>query len=204
MTRPAAAPPRLLALLCCTGLATVAGAAERPSISVSQPLTAAQRRDPGISEAEMKVIERRAADEGLCALGLRFSGDPLVPAERFKTLKDRLGDAFEVIEIDSSPGNPCRGSPSISRRPGPPWSTSRSNPSPPGSPARNGNRSPTAPTPRRSSPFPVSSSMATSTSPASPSAPDPTSPTSPGFPPRKSADSTQPEPSHVEIGRAHV
>ena len=73
--------------------------------SVPLPLTGAQRRDPGISEAEMKVIERRAANEGLCALGLRFSGDPLVPAERFKALKDRLGDAFEVIEIDSSPGN---------------------------------------------------------------------------------------------------
>ncbi len=26
------------------------------------------------------------------------------PAERFKTLKDRLGDAFEVIEIDSFAG----------------------------------------------------------------------------------------------------
>ena len=27
----------------------------------------------------MKVIEKRAADEGLCALGLRFSGDPMAP-----------------------------------------------------------------------------------------------------------------------------
>lgn len=73
--------------------------------SVPLPLTAAHKRDPGLSEREMKVIEKRAADEGLCALGLRFSGDPLAPGERFTTLKDRLGDAFEVIEIDSSPGN---------------------------------------------------------------------------------------------------
>jgi dienelactone hydrolase len=73
--------------------------------SVPLGLTAAQKRDPGLSEREMKVIEKRAADEGLCALGLRFSGDPLAPGERFTTLKDRLGDAFEVIEIDSSPGN---------------------------------------------------------------------------------------------------
>ena len=77
---------------------------------LSQPsspfgLTAKQKRDPGLSEGEMKIIEKRAADEGLCALGLRFSGDPLAPKERFKTLKDRLGDAFEVIELDSSPGN---------------------------------------------------------------------------------------------------
>jgi hypothetical protein len=54
----------------------------------------------------MAVIEKRAADEGLCALGLRFSGDPMAPAERFATLKKRLGDNFEVIEIDSGRGNP--------------------------------------------------------------------------------------------------
>ena len=74
--------------------------------SLPPPLTPAQRRDPGLSEAELTIIEKRAADEGLCALGLRFTGDPMVPAERFKSLKDRLGDAFEMIEIDSRPGNP--------------------------------------------------------------------------------------------------
>ena len=73
--------------------------------SVPLPLTAAQRRDPGVSEDELKIVERRAADEGLCAMGLRFSRDPMAPAERFQTLKDRLGDAFEVIELDSGPGN---------------------------------------------------------------------------------------------------
>ena len=73
--------------------------------SVPLALTAKQKRDPGLSEREMKVIEKRAAEDGLCALGLRFSGDPMAPGERFTTLKDRLGDAFEVIEIDSSPGN---------------------------------------------------------------------------------------------------
>jgi hypothetical protein len=69
------------------------------------PLTPRQRSDPGLSEAELKVVERRVADEGLCALGLRFSEDALVPAQRFATLKARLGDAFEVIEIDSGKGN---------------------------------------------------------------------------------------------------
>ena len=28
------------------------------------------------------------------------------PAERFATLREQLGDAFEVIELDTSPGNP--------------------------------------------------------------------------------------------------
>lgn len=75
----------------------------QPSVPVA--LTSRHKRDPGVSERELAVIERRAAEEGLCALGLRFSADPMAPAERFKTLKDRLGDAFEVIEIDSGPGN---------------------------------------------------------------------------------------------------
>jgi dienelactone hydrolase len=73
--------------------------------SVPLPLTVKHRRDPGLSEGELEVIEQRAANDGLCALGLRFSEDPLSPGERFKTLKDRLGDAFEVIEIDSKKGN---------------------------------------------------------------------------------------------------
>jgi dienelactone hydrolase len=75
--------------------------------SLPMPLTPRQRADSGVTDTELKIIEKRAADEGLCALGLRFSGDPLVPAERFRTLKDRLGDAFEVIELDSAKGNPA-------------------------------------------------------------------------------------------------
>jgi hypothetical protein len=38
-------------------------------------------------------------------MGLRFSEDNIVPRARFAVLKERLGDAFEVIEIDSGPGN---------------------------------------------------------------------------------------------------
>jgi len=73
--------------------------------SLPLPLTPRQRRDPGVSELELNAFKDRAANEGLCAMGLRFSEDKMVPGERFATLKERLGDAFEVIEIDSSPGN---------------------------------------------------------------------------------------------------
>jgi dienelactone hydrolase len=73
--------------------------------SVPLPLGRARRRDPGLSESELTIVANRAANEGLCAMGLRFSEDPVVPAERFAALKERLGDAFEVIEIDSRPGN---------------------------------------------------------------------------------------------------
>jgi dienelactone hydrolase len=97
---------------CFTGGFALAAAVDDSVLApvLSQPsapiaLTAKQKRDPGMSEGELKVIEQRVANDGLCALALRFSRDPLSPAERFKTLKDRLGDAFEVIEIDSSKGN---------------------------------------------------------------------------------------------------
>jgi dienelactone hydrolase len=77
---------------------------------LSQPsapigITAKQKRDPGMSEGELQIIEQRTKNDGLCALGLRFSGDRMSPGERFTTLKDRLGDAFEVIEISSAKGN---------------------------------------------------------------------------------------------------
>ena len=81
----------------------IAPVLSQPSLPIG--LTAKHRRDPGLSEAELQVVERRAAEEGLCALGLRFSEDPLSPAARFQTLKNRLGDAFEVIEISSKKGN---------------------------------------------------------------------------------------------------
>ena len=73
--------------------------------SVPFPVTPAQRRDPGLSETELNVVVDRTRNDGLCAIGLRFTADPAVPKERFATLKERLGDAFEVIEIDSSKGN---------------------------------------------------------------------------------------------------
>ena len=73
--------------------------------SVPFPLGRARLRDPGLSEAELTTVADRCANEGLCAMGLRFSEDKASPAERFTALKERLGDAFEVIEIDSRPGN---------------------------------------------------------------------------------------------------
>jgi dienelactone hydrolase len=69
------------------------------------PLGARRKADPGVSAAELDRVVERTAD-GLCVLGLRFSEDRNVPRERFATLRRRLGSAFEVIELDSSPGNP--------------------------------------------------------------------------------------------------
>ena len=52
------------------------------------------------------VQERLAAEPDLCVLGLRFTHDRLVPADRFAHLREALGDRFVGVEIDSSKGNP--------------------------------------------------------------------------------------------------
>ncbi len=70
------------------------------------PIGARRRADPGMSAAEFDRVAERAASGELCAIGLRFSEDKGSPVARFRTLKERLGDAFEVITLDSSVGNP--------------------------------------------------------------------------------------------------
>ena len=73
----------------------------------SLPLNLSKRHkaDLHLSPEDLDRVKARAA-EGQCLLGLRFTNDPLAPAERFETLRRELGDAFIGVEIDSSPGNP--------------------------------------------------------------------------------------------------
>jgi len=81
----------------------VAPVLSQPSLPL--PVTRAQRRDLGIDEATLVRVRERAA-AGTCVLGLRFTHDRLVPAERFQRLREELGDRFIAVEIDSGPGNP--------------------------------------------------------------------------------------------------
>lgn len=81
----------------------VAPVLSQPSLPF--PVNLAHRKALGISDADaVRVRERVAA--GVCVLGLRFTGDKVVPPERFAALKELLGDGFVGIELDSSPGNP--------------------------------------------------------------------------------------------------
>ena len=77
---------------------------------LSQPslpfgITKKHRNSIDCSAADLAVVKQRCADDGLTVLGLRFTGDRLVPAERFAHLRRELGDAFVAVEIDSSKGN---------------------------------------------------------------------------------------------------
>jgi dienelactone hydrolase len=80
-----------------------AAVASQPGVPF--PMSSKARQDPGMSEGELSRVAERANAGAVCAIGLRFSNDSGSPAARFSTLKARLGDAFEVIELDSSPGN---------------------------------------------------------------------------------------------------
>jgi dienelactone hydrolase len=72
--------------------------------SLPFPVTAAHRRDLGLSDADLATVRARAA-AGTCVLGLRFTGDLLVPDARFARLREELGDRFIAVEIDSKRGN---------------------------------------------------------------------------------------------------
>jgi dienelactone hydrolase len=76
----------------------------QPAVPI--PLGRARQIDPGVSPEEFDRIAERASTGEVCALGLRFSEDNSAPRARFDTIKARLGDAFEIIQLDSSPGNP--------------------------------------------------------------------------------------------------
>jgi dienelactone hydrolase len=98
--------------MCFTGGFALATAIEESVLAsvVSQPAvpfptSRARRLDPGASAEDMDALAARTTDDGLCLLGLRFSEDATASRARFASIKDKLGDAFEIIELDSSPGN---------------------------------------------------------------------------------------------------
>ncbi len=78
----------------------------QPSLPAPLPGLKRNPGDLGISADDLaKVKARCAAEDDLCLLGLRFTGDPMVKADRFARLRAELGDSFVGVELDSSPGN---------------------------------------------------------------------------------------------------
>ena len=68
--------------------------------------TKSRRYNIDCSTADLEIVARRCANDGLQVLGLAFKGDPFVPKERFQFLKDRLGDGFVAVELEQRDGNP--------------------------------------------------------------------------------------------------
>lgn len=75
--------------------------------SLPFPLGAARKRALHVSADELAAAKQKAA-AGCPVLGLRFSEDPMCPGERFETLREEFGDAFEGIEIDSEVSRPSK------------------------------------------------------------------------------------------------
>jgi len=69
------------------------------------PFSRKMKQATGISDEDLALVKQRT-DEGVCVLGLRFTGDTAVPAQRFERLRAELGDRFIGVEIDSSKDNP--------------------------------------------------------------------------------------------------
>jgi dienelactone hydrolase len=90
------------ALAMCVEPSVVAPALSQPSLPL--PTNAIRRRSLGLSDTDYQVVRRRAKD-GLCVMGLRFSGDSKSPGDRFERLRHDLGKNFIGVEIDSSPSN---------------------------------------------------------------------------------------------------
>jgi len=84
----------------------VAPVLSQPSLPMAAGMFRGNSRELGISADGLARVRERCESEDLCVLGLRFTGDPLVPSARFEHLREALGDNFVGVEIDSSKGNP--------------------------------------------------------------------------------------------------
>jgi dienelactone hydrolase len=84
--------------------AVVAPVLSQPSLPL--PISASRKHDLGVSPEDLTRARQHARDADVCLLGLRFTGDSFVPAERFERLRQEFGDRFVAVEIDSSPANP--------------------------------------------------------------------------------------------------
>jgi len=82
----------------------IAPVLSQPSLPLP-PIAKKAKRSVQLSDDDLRIVKDRVAD-GICVLGLRFTEDIAVPADRFETLRRELGDGFIGVEIDSSDGNP--------------------------------------------------------------------------------------------------
>ena len=99
--------------MCFTGGFALAMMADAPVLapvlsqpSLPFPVSKKHKRDLGLSDADLEKVKLKCAADDLTVLGLRFTGDAVVPPERFARLREELGDRFVGVEIDSSKGNP--------------------------------------------------------------------------------------------------
>lgn len=95
------------ALAMMTEPAVVAPVLSQPSMPITAGFGAKARANGfDASPEEVACAKSRFAKEGLHMIGLRFAGDPLVPAERFDAYERAFGDKFERWDIDPKEARP--------------------------------------------------------------------------------------------------
>ncbi len=77
----------------------------QPSLPIA--LNGTRRRSIDCSDEQLDVVAQRCARKELQVVGLRFKGDPFVPAERFELLRERLKDGFVAVELEQAEGHPA-------------------------------------------------------------------------------------------------
>lgn len=81
----------------------IAPVLSQPSLPL--PVSKKARASIHLSPEDLRAVQARVAADDICVLGLRFTNDRAVPAERFASLRRELGEGFIGVEIDSSEGN---------------------------------------------------------------------------------------------------
>ena len=92
------------ALAMATDPSVVAPVLSQPSLPFGA--TKPQRHAIDCSKRDLATVKRRCETEGLSVLGLRFQGDRFSPPDRFRFLREQLGDAFVAIELEDTSANP--------------------------------------------------------------------------------------------------
>jgi dienelactone hydrolase len=99
--------------MCLTGGFALAMAADERLLApvLSQPslplaITRTRRASIDINPTDLATVQRRCA-AGLQVLGLRFSSDRFVPDQRFRFLREKLGEGFVAVELDDAAANPA-------------------------------------------------------------------------------------------------
>ncbi len=100
--------------MCFTGSFALAMATDDRLLApvLSQPsmpfgMTKSAKRGIDISRADLDKVKHRCRHDGLTVLGIRFTTDKLVPAERFQFLREELGDAFIAVELPGDAADPA-------------------------------------------------------------------------------------------------
>jgi len=88
-----------LALTVATDEAVVASVMSEPCVPLA--VTPWQRRDLGVSPADLARVKERVASGRLEILGLHYSADWLAPATRFATATRQFGAGFRTITVAS-------------------------------------------------------------------------------------------------------